>query len=160
MAPKKKAKKHSFTPEVRAEAMRLCFEERYTAKQAAEAIGCSTNAIQKWKAAAKSGKIKKATAKATTEKAETAEPAAKFVKKVRKTKRGRKGRRVARKTVAVSDVTVTHQPPITFDAFAHDYWNECAEAMDVMQLPPDLMPKAIQYVNNVLRYAYDQFYGR
>ena len=158
MARKKKATKHSFTPEIKAEAMRLIFEEHYTSKQAAESIGCSVNAIQKWKVAAKSGKVKKA--KAAAEEAETTEPTVKSARKAKKTRKTRKGKRgrVAKKTVAVS--SAAHQPAVTFDEFAHDYWKECAEAMEVMQLPPSLMPKAIEHINNVLRYAYDQFYGQ
>ena len=52
----------------------------------------------------------------------------------------------------------THGKP--FDEFVQDYWSECAEAADVLRLPPDIAPKAVQYVNNVLRYAYDQFIER
>ena len=147
MAPKKKATKKSFTPEIRAEAMRLIFEEKYTAKRAAEAIGCSTFSIQQWKAAAKKNGKKPAT-KAVAD-TESAEPT---VKKVKKTKKAsKKGKKVAKKT---AQVVSAGKPLISFDEFAQGYWSECEGAADVLCLPPDIAPKAVEYVNNVLRYAY------
>ena len=161
MAPKKKVARNSFSPETKAEALRLIFEDGYTAKQAAEYPGCSTFAIQQWKVAAKKNGKAKAITKVVKD-AETAEPTVKKVKKKgKKTKKAsKKSKTTAKKTVAVPSVDVAHLSPISFDEFVHGYWNECADAMDVMLLPPDLMPKAIQYVNNVLRYAYDQCYGQ
>ena len=128
----------SFSAETKAEAMRLIHEEGYTTKQAATQIGCSINAIQNWKAAAK-----------------TAGRAAKPAKKARKIKRRRR-KDVAKTTVGTVSVT---KPPVTFDKFVQAYWNESPEATDILRLPPDLMPAAVQYVNNVLRYAYDRFCG-
>ena len=157
MAPKKKATKKSFTPEIRAEAMRLIFEENYTAKQAAETIGCSTFSIQQWKAAAKKNGKKSAT-KVVAD-TESAEPT---VKKVKKTKKAsKKGKKVAKKTAQVVSADVAAAKPlISFDEFAQGYWSECEGAADVLCLPPDIAPKAVEYVNNVLRYAYSQFAGK
>jgi len=150
MAKKKKApNRYGFTPEIKAEALRLIREEKYTAKQAAEYAGCSLAAVQQWKAAAKAGKIKVA-----TNGADTAVPATKSVKKAKKTKRRRKG--TAKTTIAVAPSV---KPAITFDEFVQGYWSECKGAADVLYLPPDITPKAIQYVNNVLRYAYTRCCG-
>jgi len=135
MAKKKASVRKSFSPEIKAEALRLIREEGYTAKQAAEYAGCSTFSIQQWKAA---------------------EPGAKSVKKTKKTKR-RKRKNVAKTTVGIAPA---EKPLITFDEFVQEYWNECEGASDVLRLPPDIMPKAVQYVNNVLQYAYDRFCGR
>ena len=159
MAPKKKATKKSFTPEIRAEAMRLIFEENYTAKRAAETIGCSTFSIQQWKAAAKkNGKAK--VAKKTVEDTSSVEPTVKKVKKTKKaSKKGKKVAKKAAKVVSV-DVAAANIPAISFDEFAQGYWSECEGAADVLCLPPDIAPKAVEYVNNVLRYAYSQFAGK
>jgi hypothetical protein len=127
--------------------LRLIREEGYTAKQAAEYAGCSPAAIQQWKAAAKAGKIQ-----VTANGAGTAEPAAvKSGKKAKKSRRRRKG--TTKTTVAVVSAV---KPVITFDEFVHGYWSEYPKAMDVMRLPADIMPKAVEYVNNVLRYAYNR----
>jgi transposase-like protein len=151
MAKKKASNRYGFTPEIKAETLRLIRDEGYTAKQAAEFAGCSLNAINDWKAAAKAGKIKVAV-KSTTNGAKTAEPTVKSVKKAKKTKRRRKGKKAATVVVAPAD-----KPSITFDEFVQDYWKKCAGASDVLRLPADIMPKAVQHVNNVLRYAYNQF---
>jgi transposase-like protein len=150
MAKKKKTVKKSFTQEVKAETLRLIREDGYTLKQAAEYAGCSLAAIQQWKAAAKAGKIKIA-ANETVDEAETAEPA---VKKAKKSKRRRKG---AKTPTTVTAVAV--KPTVMFDEFVQGFWSEYPEAMDIMRLPADITPKAVQYVNDVLRYAYDQFCG-
>jgi len=152
MAKKKAPARKSFSPETKAEALRLIREEGYTAKQAAEYAGCSTFSIQQWKAAAKSGKAKTA----AKETGNGAEPAVKSVKKTKKTKRRR------RKGAAVKTVGIvsTEKPLISFDEFVQDYWSECREATDVLRLPPDIMPQAVQHVNNILQYAYDRFCER
>lgn len=154
MAKKKASSRYGFTPEIKAEALRLILKDGYTAKQAAEYAGCSLAAIQQWKAAAKSGKTKAAAKKTTTE-ADTAETAVKSVRKVKKTKRRRKG--VAKTAVATAPAV---KPSITFDEFVQNYWSEYEGASDVLRLPADIMPKAVQYVNDVLRYAHEQFYGK
>jgi len=149
MAKKKASSRYGFTPEIKAEALRLIREEKYTAKEAAEYAGCSLAAIQQWKVAAKAGKIKVA-----TNGAESAEPAVKSVKKTRKTRRRRKGT-----TVSTATTAPAVKPMITFNEFVQDYWSEYPSAMDVMRLPVNITPKAVEYVNNVLRYAYNQFSG-
>ena len=154
MAKKKSSVRNSFTSEVKAEALRLIHEEGYTAKQAAEYAGCSLAAIQQWKAAAKSGKIKVAVKETVTE-VEVAEPIAKPVKKAKKTKRRR--RKGATKTTVAT--VPAGKPTITFDEFVQGYWSKHKGAMDIVRLPVDIMPKAVQHVNDVLRYAYEQFCG-
>jgi transposase-like protein len=150
MAKNSASSRYGFTPEIKAEALRLIRDEGYTQPQVAEQMGCSVSAIQLWKAEAKAGKLKVA-ANGT----KTAEPAVKSVKKGKKTKRRRrKGAAVA---ASVAPVT---KPQFTYDEFVQDYWKKCDGAMDIMRLPPDMMPKAVQYVNNVLRYAYDKLNGK
>ena len=156
MAKKKNANRYGFTPEIKAEALRLIRDERYTAKQAAEYAGCSLNAIQNWKAEANAGKIK-VVAKGTSNEGDTAEPTVKAVKKAKKTKRGRR-KGVKKTTVATTAPAV--KPIITFDKFVQGFWSEYPEAMDIMRLPPDITPKAVQYINDVLRYAYNRFSGQ
>ena len=161
MAPKKKVTKKSFTPEIRAEAMRLVFEDGYTAKQAAEFAGCSTFTIQQWKAAAKkNGNGKAKSAKKTVEDTESAEPTVKAVKKTKKA--SKKSKKVAKKAAkAVSaDVAPCCASAVSFDEFVQGYWSECKGATAVLQLSPDLAPQAVEYVNNVLRYAYGKFNGK
>jgi len=148
MAKKTASDRYGFTPEIKAEALRLIRDENYTAKQAAEYAGCSLAAIQQWKAAAKKGKIKVA-----VNGAGTAEPVVKSVKKSKKTRRRRR-KGTTKTTIATAPVA---KSIITFDEFVQDYWSECKGAMDIMRLPSDMMPKAVQYVNDVLRYAYDRF---
>ena len=161
MAPKKKSTKQSFSPEIKAEALRLVFEEGYTAKKAAEYAGCSTFSIQQWKAAAKkngNGKVK--AAKRTVEDTETAEPT---VKKVKKTKKaGKKSKKVTKKAAKVVSANVAPccAAAVSFDEFVQGYWSECKGATAVLQLPPDLAPQAVEYVNNVLRFAYAQLAGK
>jgi transposase-like protein len=147
MAKKKKTSRYGFTPEIKAETLRLIREEGYTQKQAAEFAGCSINAINDWKKAA--GKTKVA-----ANGADTVEPAVKSVKKGKKTKRRRKGT-----TKAAVVATPVGKLSTTFDKFAQNYWSEHKGAMDIMRLPPDMMPKAVQYVNDVLQYAYGRLGG-
>jgi transposase-like protein len=142
---KKKAVRKSFSPETKTEALRLIRDESYTAKQAAEYAGCSVNAISLWKAEEKSGKIKVAASGADADK-----PTVKSVKKSKKSKR-RRSKRVKASTVR------TAPAGITFDEFVQEYWSKSGKASDILRLPADIMPKAIQYVNDVLRYAYNRF---
>jgi len=162
MAPKKKATKNSFSSETKAEAMRLIFEGGFTSQQAADHIGCSVNAISNWRAAAKKNGGKAKVAKKTVEDTESAEPIVKAAKKVKKTKKaGKKGKKVAKKAAKVvsADVAPCCASAVSFDEFVQGYWSECKGATAVLQLSPDLAPQAVEYVNNVLRYAYDQFCG-
>ena len=126
MATKEASGRKIYSPEDKAEAIRLLSEEGYTLQQAADHIGCNVNSIQKWKTMAKSGKP------------------------------GKKRRK--KRTHAVK--TAIAEPSQSFDEFVQDYWSGHKDAADVLQLPPDLAPKAVQYVNNVLRYAYDQLGGQ
>ena len=159
MAPKKKATKNSFSSETKAEAMRLIFEGGFTSQQAADHIGCSVNAISNWRAAAKkNGKGKAKAAKKRVEGTESAEPTVKAVKKGKKTKKARK--KVAKRASQVVSAGVAPAPAVSFDEFAQGYWSECKGAAAVLQLPPDLAPRAVEYVNNVLRFAYNQLNGQ
>ena len=115
--------KKVFTPEIKAETLRLIAEENYTLQQAADHAGCSVASIQSWKAGTPSGKKRK-----------------KSSKKLHKSKH------------AVKASAHSHD---SFEEFVQEYWRKHKDAGDVLQLPPDIAPKAVQYVNNVLRYAYD-----
>jgi len=163
MAPKKKATKNSFSSETKAEAMRLIFEGGFTSQQAADHIGCSVNAISNWRAAAKkNGKGKAKAANKKVEDTESAEPTVKAVKKVKKTKKaGKKSKKVAKKAAKVvsADVAPCCAAAVSFDEFVQGYWSECKGATVVLQLSPDIAPQAVEYVNNVLRYAYNQLCG-
>ena len=121
----------TYPPETKKEAVRLILEENYTQQQAAEYVGCNINSIKNWLDAAKSHNKR---AKSTT----SAGP----VKR-------RRRKRVKRATVT----TVASQH--SFDEFVQGYWSTHKEAAEVLQLPPDLAPEAVRYVNNVLRYAYN-----
>lgn len=154
MGKKKASGRNGFTPETKAEALRLIRDEGYTLMQAAEYAGCSVAAITLWKREVKSGKIKVA-ARETSKEAMVAEPTVMSAKKTRKTRRRRKA--IAKTTVAT---TSTVKPAITFEKFVQNYWSESKGASDVLRLPADIMPKAIQYVNDVLRYAYNRFNGK
>jgi transposase-like protein len=149
MAKKKKTVgRNGFSPEVKAEALQM-IRDGYTQQQAADHVGCSTFSIQQWKKAeAKSGKSK-VTVNETVNGADTAEPAVKSVKKSKKRRR-RKG------TTKATIAAPVGKPTITFDEFVQDYWKEYKGASDALRLPADMMPKAVQYVNDVLRYAYDR----
>jgi len=125
----------SYSPEAKAEALRLIFEDGYTVKQVAEQMGCSVNSIQNWK---------------------TAAPAVKSAKKGRK---GKKKRRRKSVTMTVAGATPAKKPLVSFDEFVQGYWSECAGAMDIMRLPPDITPQAVEHINNVLRYAYNRLGG-
>ena len=147
MATKRKASaKKTFSPEEKAEAVRLLTDENYTLKRAASAVGCSVASLQNWKKAIEGGT--------------TTEPTAPSVKRVKKTRKTKKSKRRQRKGMTVSAVGTapTGKSAITFDEFAQGYWSECAGAADILSLPPGITPQAIQYVNNVLRYAYDRFH--
>ena len=145
---KKKPVRKSFSPETKVEALRLIREDGYTQNQAAEYAGCSVNAIQNWKVAAKAGKIKVA-AQETKNGANTAEHS---VKSVKKAKRQQKG-----SMATTTRTAATGKPQITSDDFVRDYWNKGTRAVDALLLPPEIGQKVIQYVNEALRYAYDQF---
>jgi len=137
MANKKQATaKKSFSSEAKTEAVQLITQEGYTLKQAAEKMGCSVASLQNWKKAADAGGGKTS------------------VKATKKRKARKKGKKTAKKAVIMAPV---QKSSITFDEFAQNYWSEYSGAADVLRLPPDIAPKAVEYVNNVLRYAYDQF---
>jgi len=124
--------KKTFSPETKAEALRLLSEEGYTLQQAADKIGCNVNSIQNWRAAAKSGKKKS----------------------------GKRVKKLKRRTKSASTTVHADTSHISFEEFVQGYWSKHKDAADVLQLPPDIAPKAVQYVNNVLRYAYDQLCGQ
>jgi len=69
-------------------------------------------------------------------------------------KKGSKKRTKKVKRVAKATVERTELHWDKFDEFAQGYWRESADTAMIFQLPPDLMPKAVEYVNSVLAYAY------
>ena len=150
MATKKKASaKKFFSAEAKAKAVRLLAEEGNTLKKVAKKIGCSVASLQSWKKAAGAVSVETAVE-------EFAEVTAKPTKKTKKV--GRRGKKMVKKTAAKT--APVQKSSITFDEFVQDYWSECEGATDALRLSPDITPRAVEYVNNVLRYAYDKFGGQ
>ena len=121
--------------------MQLIAEGTLTQKQIAKKIGCSVNAIQQWRAKFKEsdGSTPSAPRKA-----------------VKRAKGIRRGKKTARRRVETMSAA---KPRTGFDEFVRNYWNKNSKAADVLLLPPEIAPQAVQYVNDVLRYAYDQLHG-
>jgi transposase-like protein len=147
--------KKSFSPEVRAEALQLINEGKLTQKEVALQIGCSVAALQKWRSMSKTRKKKLAAAKRSTE---PVEATAQKVKKTRKTRKTRRRRR----SVVLPPVAapLAENPQVVVDAFIQNYWAECADAKQILCLPPDATLKTIQCVNNALRYAYRELHEK
>ena len=118
----------SFSPEARAEALQL-LKAGHPQQEVADQVGCSIASLQAWKRLAKgkkSGKKKKA--------------------------------KSSKKTTAVeaeTECTCECCNCIPFEDFVQGYWTKYPKAGEVLKLPPDMMPEAVKYVNNVLKYAYD-----
>jgi transposase-like protein len=140
---KTKSVRNSFSPEIRAKALRLMAEDGYTLNQTAAEIGCSVAALQNWKKADKEGTWN-APAVEEWDAEVTTEPA----KKTKKVKRRKK---------AVKKATVVPKATMSFEDFVRDYWRKNAKASDVLLLPPEIAPEAVRHTNDVLRYAYEQF---
>ena len=117
----------SFSQEEKAKALQL-LKDGHSRKEVADQMGCSVASLQLWKKSAggkKNGKKKK-TAKSTKKAAEVAE-----------------------------ECTCECCCCVPFEDFVHDYWTKCPKAGEVLKLPPDMMPEAVKYINNVLKYAHD-----
>jgi len=123
------AKKH-YTAKVRKEALHLLRKGELSFQQIADKIGCSITTIKNWKAASTT---KKASSKPIPNPAPTQQP-----------------------PKAISPVAVK-KTPIAFDDFVRNYWNQGTRAVDALLMPPDIGPKVVEYVNEALKYAYDQF---
>jgi transposase len=123
----------SFSVEEKAEALRL-LKDGHTLKEVAQQIGCSVASLQSWKKTA-GGK-----------------------------KQGKKKKAKSSKKVAATETTAECDCEscccISFEEFARGYWAEAPNAEKVLSLPPDMMPEAVQYINNVLKYAYDNLCGK
>jgi len=124
----------SFSPEARAEALQL-LKDGHPQKEVAEQVGCSIASLQSWKQQAKG-------------------------KKNGKKKKAKSGKRVAAAVEADTGCTCECCTCVSFDDFVRDYWAKCPKAGEVLTLPPDMMPEAVKYVNNVLKYAYDHLCGK
>ena len=123
----------SFSPEERAEALQL-LKDGIPQKEIAEQIGCSIASLQSWKKQAggkKNGKKRKA-----------------------------KSNKKSAAVEATAECTCECCNCIPFDEFVRDYWSQCPKAGEVLKLPPDMMPEAVRYVNNVLKYAYENLCGK
>ena len=120
----------TFSANERAEALQL-LKDGHTLKDVADKIGCSVASLQSWKKAA-GGKRKK------------------------KAKSKKKGTAVK----ATAECTCECCSCIPFEDFVHDYWTKCPKAGEVLKLPPDMMPGAVEYINNVLKYAYNNLCGK
>jgi hypothetical protein len=123
----------SFSAEEKADALQL-LKDGHTLKEVAQQTGCSVASLQSWKKAAG---IKK------------------NVKK-KKAKSKKKGAAVE----AGAECSCEHCNCVRFEDFVHDYWTKHSKAGEVLKLPPDMMPEAVRYVNNVLKYAYDNLCGK
>jgi hypothetical protein len=80
-------------------------------------------------------------------------------KKATKGKRsGKKKKSKSSKKIAAADAECTCEccNGVLFEEFVQTYWTKSSTANEVLKLPPDMMPEAVKYVNNVLKYAYDQ----
>jgi len=123
----------TFSADERAEALQL-LKDGHTLKEVADQIGCSVASLQSWKKTAggkKSGKKKKAKSK-------------------------KKGAAVE----ATIECDCENCSCVPFEDFVHDYWTKCPKAAVVLSLPPDMMPEAVKYVNNVLKYAHATLCGK
>ena len=123
----------SFSADERAEALQL-LKDGHTLKDVAQQIGCSVASLQSWKKQAggkKNGKKKKAKSKKKVAAVEVAE-----------------------------ECNCECCNCVPFEDFVHDYWAEAPNAGEVLKLPPDMMPEAVKYINNVLKYAYDNLCGK
>jgi hypothetical protein len=54
----------------------------------------------------------------------------------------------------LSDMSKTLQK-IPYDVLVHDYWQEKMRAVDILLLPPEIGSKIVNFVNEALRYAYE-----
>ena len=117
----------SFSPEERAKALQL-LKEGHPQKEVADQIGCSVASLQSWKKATKG-------------------------KRSGKKKKGKSSKKIA---AADAECTCECCNCIPFEDFVQTYWTKSSTANEVLKLPPDMMPEAVKYVNNVLKYAYDQ----
>ena len=115
----------SFSPEARAEALQL-LKDGHSQKEIADQVGCSIASLQSWKRQARGKKNGK-----------------------KKTKSGKRAAAVE------AECTCECCCCIPFEEFVHGYWTQYPKAGEVLKLPPDMMPEAVKYVNNVLKYAYE-----
>jgi len=123
----------SFSVEEKAEALRL-LKDGHTLKEVAQQVGCSVASLQSWK-------------KATGGKQKSKKKKAKSSKKVAAVE-------------ATTECDCESCCCVSFEEFARGYWAEAPHAEKVLSLPPDIMPEAVQYINNVLKYAYDNLCGQ
>jgi transposase len=120
----------SFTAEERADALQL-LKGGHTLKEVAQQTGCSVASLQSWKKVA-------------------------GVKK-----NGKKKKAQSKKKSPAVEASAEYKccNCVPFEDFVHDYWTKHSKAGEVLKLPPDMMPEAVRYVNNVLKYAYDHLCG-
>ena len=123
----------SFSAEEKADALQL-LKDGHTLKDVAQQIGCSVASLQSWKKAAGG-------------------------KKNSKKKKAKSSKKVA---AAEADTECTCEccNCVPFDDFVQGYWTKSPNAGAVLKLPPDMMPEAVKYVNNVLKYAYNNLCGK
>ena len=122
----------TFSAEERANALQL-LKDGIPQKDIAEQIGCSVASLQSWKQQAQG-------------------------KKSGKKRKGKSSKKVAVK--ADAECTCECCNGIPFEDFVHGYWTKSSKASEVLKLPPDMMPEAVKYVNNVLKYAYENLNGK
>ena len=128
--PKQKqtAGRKRFSPEEKAEAVRLLTEEQWTAKDVALHYNCSINAVQNWKAEYKSKDLlPRGTEPYSTEEYQES-----------------KSQQTTSSPKAVAP---------SFDAFVRKYWQD--KAVDVLLMKQETSMEIVKHVNEALQYAYD-----
>ena len=125
--PKKKRKHKGFTPEKKAEAVRL-LQEGNTLKQVAGQMRCSIAALQNWKK-----QFAEEATVAPTRKAKYDAPKMEDVPK--------------------AEVAKPLQARVSYEKFVRRYWE--ARAVDVLLMEPAVSSEIVKSVNEALRYAYD-----
>ena len=117
----------SFSQEEKAKALQL-LKDGHTQKEVSEQMGCSIASLQLWKRATEGKKKSKK----------------------------KKTAKLAKKTAKVAEeCNCECCCCVSFEEFAHGYWSKAPHAGEVLKLPPDMMPEAVKYINNVLKYAHD-----
>ena len=125
---KKKRKHKGFSPEKKAEAVRL-LQEGSTLKQVAGQVRCSVAALQTWK--------KQFAAAKTVASAREAKREVSKVEEVPKV-----------------EIAKPQSPPrVPFEKFVRKYWE--GRAVDVLLMDPAMSSEVVKCVNEALRYSYD-----
>ena len=130
--------KITFTPQQKAQAMKL-INERWTAAEVCEEIGCSMASLQNWKKDFKEGKISLSDLPLDGDEDEEEEEETAPSKGAHK-----------------STPMASYSPPkciISREDFIKDYWKSQSVG-DVMKMPESI-DEVVKLVNHALKFAYD-----